>query len=69
MPLEMFRIRAESGGWVEVKWISVALHKASVERGAIRESADGDLDEKVITFRHSGPKALVEHPVGIGGEG
>jgi len=33
------------------------------------EAADGDLDEKVITFRHSGPEALVEDPVGIGGEG
>ncbi len=69
MPLEMSRIRTESGGWVEIERFSVALHKASVERGAFFEAADGDLDEKVITFRYSSPEALVEHPVSIGGEG
>lgn len=47
----------------------MALHKASVERGAFFEAPDGDLDEEVITFRYSGPKALVEHPMSIGGEG
>jgi len=43
--------------------------RQSPMRRGFRESVLCDADEEVITFWHSGPKRLVEHPVGIRGEG
>ena len=69
MPIKMNRIGAEFALGVEVQGLAFARGEASAAGGAVGEFSEGDFDEEVVAFRHGGPEALVEHPVGIGGEG
>ncbi len=69
MPIKMNRIGAEFALGVEVQGLALARGEASAAGSTVGEFADGDFDEEVVSFWYGGPEALVEHPVGVGGEG
>ena len=69
MPIKMNGIGAEFALGVEVQGGVLALGEAFAAGRGVGEFSEGDFDEEVIAFRDGGPEALVEHPVGIGGEG
>ena len=69
MPIKMNRIGAEFALEVEVQGLALALGEGSAAGGAVGEFSEGDFDEEVVAFGQGGPEALVEHPVGIRGEG
>ena len=69
MPIKMNRIGAEIALGVEVQGFALARGEASAAGGTVGEFSDGDFDEEVVAFGHGSPEALVEHPMGIWGEG
>lgn len=69
MPIKMNRIGAEFALGVEMQGLALAFGEGSAAGGGVGEFSDGDFDEEVVATWQGGPEALVEHPVGIRGEG
>ena len=69
VPGEVLRSGPEAAVLVEVKRLAVAGGEALAMRGGFGETADGDVDQEAIALGDGGPEPLIEHPVGIRGEG